>query len=165
MFTAQFDKINRISWYTDSKLRIFFRVFHCIFQHFAVQDIYIQVVCAFGEVTVHHGHQVLNTGFHIYTEWFRNDRECVADTILGIAVTKFCHRTQRGDGTILVASVHGVGARSKSNTFGTSVGSRTGFLTIHHIGGNSQQWQGGTGIFVNRMFLQFFAEEVNQVYA
>ena len=61
--------------------------------------------------------------------------------------------------------MHRVGTRSEGNTFGTSVGSSTGLFAVHHIGSDSQQGEGRTGILVNRQFLQFFAEEVYQVYA
>ena len=61
--------------------------------------------------------------------------------------------------------MHWVGTRSKGNTFGASVRSGTGLLAVHHVGGDSQQGKGGTGILVDRQLFQFFAEIVNEVYS
>ena len=59
--------------------------------------------------------------------------------------------------------MHWVGSWSKSDTFGAAVGSSTCLLAIHHVGSDGEQRQSRTGIFVNRKFLQFFAEEIDQV--
>ena len=60
--------------------------------------------------------------------------------------------------------MHRVGSRSESNAFGASVGSGSGLLTVHHVGCDSQERQGRTGVLVNGQLLQLFAEVVHQVY-
>ena len=61
--------------------------------------------------------------------------------------------------------MHRVSTRSKSYTFSTTVRSSTCLLTIHYIRGNSQDRQGRFRILINRQFLQFLIEVVNQVYS
>ena len=58
VFAAQFHEVYGISGNADGKLRIFLRMFHGVFQHFTVQYVHVQVVSAFGEVTIHHCHQI-----------------------------------------------------------------------------------------------------------
>ena len=59
VFAAQFHEVYGISGNADGKLRIFLRMFHGVFQHFTVQYVHVEMVCTFGEVTVHHGNQIL----------------------------------------------------------------------------------------------------------
>ena len=61
--------------------------------------------------------------------------------------------------------MHRISTRSKSYTFSTTVRSSTCLLTIHNIRGNSQYRQGRFRILINRQFLQFLIEVVNQVYS
>ena len=68
MLAAQLDEVYCVSTYTDSKLRIFFRMNHSVFQHFTVQYVYVQVVCTLHEVSVHHSNQVIDTSFQIYAK-------------------------------------------------------------------------------------------------
>ena len=63
MLAAQLHEVHGIAGNADGELRILFRMFHGIFQHFAVQYVYVQMVGTFGEVAVHHGYQVLYTFF------------------------------------------------------------------------------------------------------
>ena len=63
VFAAQLHEVYGITGNADGELRIFFRMLNGIFQHFTVQYVHIEVVRAFGEVTVHHGNQVVDTLF------------------------------------------------------------------------------------------------------
>ena len=63
VFTTQLHEVYSIAGNTDCKLRIFLGMFHRIIKHLAVQNIYVQVVSAFGEVTVHHCNEIFNAVF------------------------------------------------------------------------------------------------------
>ena len=82
MLAAQFYEVNCISRHTDSKLRIFLGMFHCIEQHFAVEHIHIQVVRTLCKLTVHHCHKILHASLVVHTQRLWNNRECVAYSIL-----------------------------------------------------------------------------------
>ena len=47
LFFGQGVKTYGVARYTDGQLRIFFRVFHRVEQHFAVHDVHVQVLTTF----------------------------------------------------------------------------------------------------------------------
>ena len=63
VFAAQLHEVYGIAGNADSQLRIVLRMLHGIVQHITVQYVYVQVVGTFGEVTVHHRYEVLDTVF------------------------------------------------------------------------------------------------------
>ena len=94
MLTAQLDEIDSITRDTDGELGIFLRMFHRVFQHFAVQHVHVQVVRSLYEITVHHRYQVLNTCLTVYAQRFRDDGERVADAVLRVAVAQLGNRAE-----------------------------------------------------------------------
>ena len=82
MFAAQLHEVYGITGNTDGELRIFFRMFHGIVKHFTVQYVHVQVVSAFGEIAIHHCHQIFYAILFSSSQRFRNDGEGVADTVL-----------------------------------------------------------------------------------
>ena len=52
MLAAKFDEVHGVSGNPYGELRVFFRMLHGIFQHLPVQDVDIQVMCAFPSIMV-----------------------------------------------------------------------------------------------------------------
>ena len=165
VFARKFHEVHGVAADADGELRIFLGVHHGVFQHFAVEDVHVEVVCSLGEVAVNHGDEVLHAFFVGGSEALRHDAEGVGDAVLGVAVAEFCHRGERSDCTALVSSVHRVCAGSEGNAAFASVGCCAGFLSIHHVGSDGQQRESRTCVLIDGEFLEFFGEEVNEVHA
>ena len=130
---AQFGEIHRVTGNPDGELRVFFRMFHGVFEHFPVEDIDIEVMCPFAEISVHHCHEVVDLVFIRRSEGFRYDGERIADTVHGIVVVQLRNGTQGSDGSLTVASVHRVRSRCESHSLEPAVRSGSCLFPVHHV--------------------------------
>ena len=60
LLTCKRDKLNSVSRYTDCEVSVLWLIWvlHSIQKLILTEYVYVQVVSAFGEVTIHHCHQI-----------------------------------------------------------------------------------------------------------
>ena len=63
LFFAELVEVDRVSAYTDCKLRIFFGVFLRVEKHFAVEYVYVKMISARMDVSVYHRRKVFYAFF------------------------------------------------------------------------------------------------------
>ena len=84
LFFAELVEVDRVSAYTDCKLRIFFGVFLRVEKHFAVEYVYVKMIPAGMDVSVCHRRKVFYAFF-----FRRTERGGVALNVLEILSTFF----------------------------------------------------------------------------
>src|SRR5699024_4455378 len=168
LFFSQRVETYCVARYTDGQLRIFFRVFHRVEQHFTVHHVNVQVLTTFDgcfvvEVTIHQTCQVVLPNFVVFTQCVRNDREGVGDTIFSVSKRQFSNGSQRRYSTFLVTTVHRVSTRSERRASTTTVWGVTSFLTIHNVRSDGQNRLSRDSVTVGVQFLNFLHETFYQV--
>ena len=81
LFFAELVEIDRVSAYTDCKLRIFFGVFLRVEKHFAVEYVYVKMISARMNVTVYHRRKVFYAFFFRRAERGRRCAERVRNSV------------------------------------------------------------------------------------
>lgn len=89
VFAAEFYEVDGVAGNSYGELRVVFGVFHCVEEHLAIENVYVEMVGAFGEVAVHHADEVFNAFFVRRTEALRDNAEGVRDAVLTVAIAQF----------------------------------------------------------------------------
>src|SRR6185437_12019341 len=111
LLTSETNEVHGISRDADRQVRVFFRMIHAIQKGVAIQDIHVHVVTRNAEESVKHASQICNPVLRNSSEPLGNQRGSKRDAIGGVTERNFCNRRSRGVNAVLVAAMHGIGAR------------------------------------------------------
>ena len=113
LLSRKVDELNRIAGYTDREVCVLWllRVLHRILQLLYAEDVYIHMVCALCEVTIHNANEGVRLLVLGMAECARVDGLGVGDTIECILVWKLRNRVQGSQKTGLLCAVAWVCSR------------------------------------------------------
>ena len=97
LFLRQGEELDGVAGNADGEVRVFglFGVRLRVEQLFHAEHVHVQVVCALGEVAVHHGHELLGAFLVAMAEGVRANRLRIADAVERVFVRELRDGVER----------------------------------------------------------------------
>ena len=102
---AEFMEVYGVARNSYRDVGVEFGVFHSLYEFFAVDNVYVKVMRALGEVTVQHVYEVVYALFFVFAERGRSYREGIRNAVAAVFVRNLGNRVKRSQRAACIAVI------------------------------------------------------------